>query len=285
MAPHTSVLTLHCPDSSGIVADVATWIGSHEGNIVDAGETRDAENGLFIQRVEFTHEADVDSLRASFAPLAGRRQMTWAITAREGVSRLAVLVTKEGHCLYDLLGRCATGDLPATIELVVSNREDLAEAAARFGIPFRYVAVRGDGPVARSTQEAEVRDALRSVDPHLVVLARYMRVLTPDFVAEFDGRTINIHHSFLPAFVGANAYRQAWERGVKLIGATSHYVTAGLDEGPIIAQDVTQVTHADTPASMARRGRDLEALVLSRAVRAHLEHRVISYQGRTVVFD
>ena len=130
-----------------------------------------------------------------------------------------------------------------------------------------------------------MRDALRTVDPHLVVLARYMRVLTPDFVEEFDGRTINIHHSFLPAFVGANAYRQAWERGVKLIGATSHYVTAGLDEGPIIAQDVTQVTHADTPASMARRGRDLETLVLSRAVRAHLEHRVISYQGRTVVFE
>ncbi len=285
MAPHTSVLTLYCPDSSGIVADVATWIGSFGGNIVDAGETRDAENGLFIQRVEFTHDADPDALRTSFAPLGQRRQMTWAITAREEVSRLAVLVTRDGHCLYDLLGRCATGDLPATIDLVVSNREDLAEAAARFGIPFRYIPVRGDGPAARSAQEVEVRDALRDVDPHLVVLARYMRVLTPDFVQEFDGRTINIHHSFLPAFVGANAYRQAWERGVKLIGATSHYVTAGLDEGPIIAQDVTQVTHADTPASMARRGRDLESLVLSRAVRAHLEHRVIAYQGRTVVFE
>jgi len=285
MAPHTSVLTLYCPDSSGIVADVATWIGSSGGNIVDAGETRDAENGLFIQRVEFTHEDDVDALRRSFGPLAARRGMTWAITAREGTSRLAVLVTKEGHCLYDLLGRCATGDLAATVELVVSNREDLAEAAGRFDIPFRYIPVRGDGPVARSAQEVEVRDALRSVDPHIVVLARYMRVLTPDFVDEFDGRTINIHHSFLPAFVGANAYRQAWERGVKLIGATSHYVTSGLDEGPIIAQDVTQVTHADTPASIARRGRDLEALVLSRAVRAHLEHRVIPYQGRTVVFE
>ncbi len=285
MAPHLSVLNLYCPDSPGIVADVATWIGTYDGNIVDAGETRDAENGLFIQRVEFTHDAGIDWLRASFAPLGERRRMTWTITAREGPSRLAVLVTKEGHCLYDLLGRCATGDLPATIEVVVSNREDLAEAAGRFGIPFRHVPVRGDDAVARSAQEAEVRDALRSVDPHLVVLARYMRVLTEDFVQEFDGRTINIHHSFLPAFVGANAYRQAWERGVKLIGATSHYVTTGLDEGPIIAQDVTQVTHADTPGSMARRGRDLEALVLSRAVRAHLEHRVISYQGRTVVFE
>jgi formyltetrahydrofolate deformylase len=285
MAPHTSVLTLYCPDSSGIVADVATWIGSYGGNIVDAGETRDAENGLFIQRVEFTHDADPDVLRTSFAPLGQRRDMTWAITPREEVSRLAVLVTRDGHCLYDLLGRCATGDLPATIDLVVSNREDLAEAAGRFGIPFRYIPVRGEGPAARSAQEVEVRDALRDVDPHLIVLARYMRVLTPDFVQEFDGRTINIHHSFLPAFVGANAYRQAWERGVKLIGATSHYVTTGLDEGPIIAQDVTQVTHADTPASMARRGRDLESLVLSRAVRAHLEHRVIAYQGRTVVFE
>ena len=285
MAPHTSVLTLHCPDSSGIVADVATWIGAGGGNIVDAGETRDAEHGLFIQRVEFTHDDDLEILRASFAPLGERRAMIWAITAQEEVSRLAVLVTRDGHCLYDLLGRCATGDLPATIAVVVSNREDLAEAAGRFGVPFRHLAVEGDGPEARAAQEVEVRAAARDVDPHLVVLARYMRVLTPGFVDEFDGRTINIHHSFLPAFVGANAYRQAWERGVKLIGATSHYVTSGLDEGPIIAQDVTQVTHADTPASMARRGRDLEALVLSRAVRAHLEHRVIAYRGRTVVFD
>ena len=164
-----------------------------------------------------------------------------------------MLVTRDGHCLYDLLGRCATGDLPATIEVVVSNREDLAEAAGRVGVSFRHLAVEGDGPEARAAQEAEVRAAVRNVDPHLVVLARYMRVLTPGFVDEFDGRTINIHHSFLPAFVGANAYRQAWERGVKLIGATSHYVTSGLDKDRI-AQDVAQVTHADTPTSMARPG-------------------------------
>jgi formyltetrahydrofolate deformylase len=285
MSTQTSVLNLHCPDSPGIVADVATWIGAGGGNIVDAGETRDAENGLFIQRAEFTHDDEIDALRSSFAPLGERRGMTWTITAKEVVSRLAVLVTKDGHCLYDLLGRCATGDLPATVELVVSNREDLAEAAERFGIPFRFIPVRGNGPYARSAQEVEVRDALRDVDPHLVVLARYMRVLTPDYVTEFGARTINIHHSFLPAFAGANAYRQAWERGVKLIGATAHYVTAGLDEGAIISQDVSQVAHGDTPASMARRGRDLEALVLSRAVRAHLEQRVVAYKGRTVVFD
>ncbi len=282
---HTSVLTLHCPDASGIVADVASWIGSSGGNIVDAGETRDAENGLFIQRAVFTHEDDLDALSASFAPLGDRRGMTWTLAAKEDLSRLAVLVTRDGHCLYDLLGRCATGDLPATIDLVISNREDLADAAARFGIPFRFVPVRGNGTYARSAQEVEVRDALRDVDPHLVVLARYMRVLTPDYVDEFGARTINIHHSFLPAFAGANAYRQAWERGVKLIGATAHYVTAGLDEGPIISQDVAQVAHGDTPVSMARRGRDLEALVLSRAVRAHLDQRVVSYKGRTVVFD
>ena len=149
MAPHTSVLTLYCPDSSGIVADVATWIGAGGGNIVDAGETRDAEHGLFIQRVEFTHDDDLDALRASFAPLGERRGMTWAITAREEVSRLAVLVTRDGHCLYDLLGRCATGDLPATIAVVVSNREDLAEAAGRFGVPFRTSGRGGDGPEAR----------------------------------------------------------------------------------------------------------------------------------------
>jgi formyltetrahydrofolate deformylase len=195
---------------------------------------------------------------------------------------LAVLVTSEGHCLYDLLGRCATDDLDASVVLVASNRDTLREATERFGVPFHHVPVVGE---ARAAQEAEVLRLIEDADVDLVVLARYMRILSPALCERIGSSTINIHHSFLPAFVGAHAYRQAWERGVKLIGATAHYVTTDLDEGPIIAQDVTPVSHADTPATMTRRGRDLEAVVLARAVRAHLEHRVLAYANRTVVFD
>jgi formyltetrahydrofolate deformylase len=284
-AVERAVLLLVCPDAPGIVADVARWVAGVGGNIVDAGQTSDTEHGLFVQRVEFDHVRAPDDLRSSFAELADRWSMTWELRVPRQRARLAVLVSREGHCLYDLLGRCATGDLPASVTVVISNHPDHAKAADRFGVPFHHVPVADRSAEGRADQEAAVIEVVREADPDLVVLARYMRILSPRFIGTYGERTINIHHSFLPAFVGADAYRQAWDRGVKLIGATAHYATVDLDEGPIIAQDVTRVSHSDTPATLARRGRDLEAVVLATAVRAHLDNRVIAYAGRTVVFE
>jgi formyltetrahydrofolate deformylase len=289
-----AILTLSCADRPGIVADVATWIAGAGGNIVDAGQYSDPHHGLFVQRLEFDCPTPPDELRPSFAPVAERWSMAWGLHAPASgahPARLAVLVSRQGYCLYDLLGRCATGDLEATVAVVISNHADHGAVAGRFGVPFHHVPVGPAAPAAaragddRAAQEAEVARLIRAAAPDLIVLARYMRVLSSAFCAEFGPRTINIHHSFLPAFVGAHAYRQAWERGVKLIGATAHYVTDDLDEGPIIAQDVERVSHADTPASLERRGTDLEAMVLATAVRAHLERRVIAYANRTVVFE
>jgi formyltetrahydrofolate deformylase len=280
-----AVLLLTCPDRPGIVADVANWVAADAGNIADAGQYRDSEHDLFLQRVEFDHPLGGAELRRSFAPVAERWSMRWELHTPEGRTRLAVLTSREPHCLYDLAGRCATGDLRAEIALVASNHEDHREVTNRFDLPFAHVPVVGDDAETRAEQERLLRDLLVGLDPDLIVLARYMRVLSPAFCAELGPKTINIHHSFLPAFTGGRAYHQAWERGVKLIGATAHYVTADLDAGPIIAQDVARISHADSPVTMARRGRDLEASVLATAVRAHIEHRVIAYANRTVVFE
>jgi formyltetrahydrofolate deformylase len=279
-----AVLLLTCPDRPGIVADVAGWVAQMDGNIVDAAQYSDRDHGLFLQRVEFDHPAEPDRLRTDFVEVARRWSMDWQLHIPRR-ARLAVLTSREPHCLYDLLGRCATGDLTADVVAVLSNHRDHEDVAARFGVPFHHVPVTGSGEPARAHQEDAVAETLRGLDPDLVVLARYMRILSPGFCEEFGTRAINIHHSFLPAFAGPRAYHQAWDRGVKLIGATAHYVTAELDAGPIIAQDVARVSHADDPATMARRGRDLEALVLATAVRAHLEHRVIAYANRTVIFE
>jgi formyltetrahydrofolate deformylase len=279
-----AVLLLTCPDRPGIVADVAAWVAVDGGNIVDAAQYSDRDHHLFLQRVEFDHPSDVTDLRAGFAPVAQRWSMRWQLHTPR-TARLAVLTSREPHCLYDLLGRCATGDLPAEVCAVVSNHEHHQEVAARFSIPFIHLPVADDSSGGRDAQESDLRTALRDLAPDLIALARYMRILSAAFCDEFGERAINIHHSFLPAFAGPRAYHQAWERGVKLIGATAHYVTAELDAGPIIAQDVARVSHADDPGTMARRGRDLEALVLATAVRAHLEHRVIAYANRTVVFE
>jgi formyltetrahydrofolate deformylase len=280
-----AVLLLTCPDRPGIVADVAAWVARGGGNIVDAGQYSDTEHDLFLQRVEFDHPLDADALREGFAEVAERWAMRWELHLPAERARLAVLTSREPHCLYDLLGRCATDDLAATVAAVVSNHPDHRLIAERFETPFHHEPVKGDDPESRADQEARVLGVLEQIQPDLIVLARYMRVLSPALCAQLGQRTINIHHSFLPAFAGPRAYHQAWERGVKLIGATAHYVIADLDAGPIIAQDVARVSHADSPATMARRGRDLEASVLATAVRAHLDHRVIAYHNRTVVFE
>jgi formyltetrahydrofolate deformylase len=287
--PGHAILSLSCPDQPGIVADVAAWVAREgEGNILDAGQYSDPHHGLFLQRVEFESPCAPSELEMRFTPVAERWGMRWELhvpSSAGNPARLVVLVSRQAHCLYDLLGRCETGDLPAHVVGVISNHDDHARAAERFGVPFHHVPVPGSDDDARATQERGVAELLRAADPDVIVLARYMRVLSSAFCTEFGERTINIHHSFLPAFIGAHAYRQAWERGVKLIGATAHYVTDDLDEGPIIAQDVGRVSHADTPASLTRRGRDLEAVVLATAIRAHLERRVIAYANRTVVFE
>ena len=281
----SAVLLISCPDRPGIVAAVATWIASVGGNIVHAEQHTDATVDMFFQRVEFTH-ADTTSLvelGAGFAEVAGDWSMTYSLDALPWRPRTAVLCSRHLHCVTDLLSRTTYGDLGLDVVAVVSNHADATPVANSFGVPCYHVPV-GEGNGARAEQEDTIDTLLRSLDVELVVLARYMLVLPPRVVTPWAGRMINIHHSFLPAFVGANPYRQAHERGVKVIGATAHYVTDDLDEGPIIAQDVASVSHRDDVAALTRTGRDLETVVLARAVRAHVERRVLVHGNRTIVF-
>lgn len=276
-----AALLLRCVDRPGIVAAVGAFVERTGGNIVEADQHTDAAAGLFLQRVEFDVDATAAELRRTFAPVAARFGMDWAVHDLGERDRIALLVSRQGHCLADLLGRAALGELAGEVVAVASNHDTHRALTERFGVPFRHVPDRGDRPA----QERALAAALDGFAPDVVVLARYMRILPPWFVARWQGRMINIHHSFLPSFAGARPYQQAHERGVKVIGATAHYVTEELDEGPIIAQQVMPVSHRDDPARLERRGRDLEAVVLAEALRLHLEHRVIVYGRRTAVFD
>lgn len=278
------MLLLSCPDQPGVVAAVADFVWRHGGNIVHAEQHTDEVDGVFFQRVEFQLDGFAfgrDDLERAFWPVAERFGMEVSVRFSDDRPRLAVLASRAPHCLIDLLSRWRAGELPADLALVASNHPDHAELAAYFGVPYRHLPV-GDDPAA---QESALLAVLREQRIDLVVLARYMRILSPVVVDAFPNRIINIHHSFLPAFVGARPYRQAHERGVKVIGATAHFVTAALDEGPIIDQDVTRVSHRDGVDDLARKGRDLEVIVLARALRAHLENRVLAWGNRTVVFD
>ena len=279
-----AVLLLSCRDRPGIVAAVAGFVTDIGGNIVEAEQHTDTHDGMFFQRVEFTTDAvtvaDAE-LPDRFAPVAERFDMDAQVRFTEWRPRTAILVSKPPHCLADLLGRAHTGELDIDVGQVIANQPDNESLAEVFGVPFHLVPVEaGD----RAAQEAAVDELLAADGAELVVLARYMLILSPWFVDRWAGRLINIHHSFLPAFVGASPYRQAHDRGVKVIGATAHYVTAGLDEGPIIEQDVTHVSHRDDVATLTRRGRDLEVIVLARALRAHLSHRILVWGNRTIVF-
>jgi formyltetrahydrofolate deformylase len=277
-----AAVLLRCPDRPGIVAAVGAFIADAGGNIVEADQHSDSAAGLFLQRIEFDATTDVDTLHEAFTPIAERFGMDWRIRDLAERARIAVLVSRQGHCLADLLVRDELGELPGSITLVASNHDTQRGFAERFGVPFHHVPVVEDD---RAGQERALAAVLTDHEPDCIVLARYMRVLPPWLVEAWYGRMINIHHSFLPSFVGARPYQQAHERGVKVIGATAHYVTADLDEGPIIAQQVLPVSHRDDPARLERRGRDLEAVVLAEALRLHLEHRVIVYGRRTAVFD
>jgi formyltetrahydrofolate deformylase len=278
----TGVLLLSCPDQPGVVHGVAEYLLGLRGNIVHAEQHIDVESGVFFQRVEFDAPGlTAESLATGFAPVAGRFGMTVQAEMTADRPRIALLASTQPHCLADLLARWRSGELPAEIALVISNHPEHAELAEFHRVPFRHL------PVTPDTKADQERALLANLADHgidLVVLARYMQILSPQVLDAYAARIINIHHSFLPAFVGARPYHQAQQRGVKLIGATAHYATADLDEGPIIAQDVTPVSHRDSVQDMIRKGRDLETVVLARAVRAHVEHRTLVYGNKTIVF-
>jgi formyltetrahydrofolate deformylase len=277
-----AALLLRCPDRSGIVASVGAFVAEAGGNIVEADQHSDPEAGLFLQRVEFDVTYTRDELAAAFTPVAEQFAMDWSLHDLAARPRVAILASRQGHCLGDLLVRFSLDELPGEVALVASNHDTHVQLVTRFGLPFHVLPVDDHD---RGTQERAIATMLDEHTPDLVVLARYMRILPEWLVANWAERMINIHHSFLPSFAGARPYAQAHERGVKVIGATAHYVTPALDEGPIIAQQVMPVSHRDDPARLERRGRDLEAVVLAEAVRLHLEHRVIVYGRRTAVFD
>jgi formyltetrahydrofolate deformylase len=281
----TATLLIHCPDRSGIVAAISNFLYVHGANILHADQHQDNEVGLFFMRVEFDltkFDLDEDGLRAEFGALAVGFSMQWRIAYSARRPAIAIFVSQYLHCLVDLLYRHRVGEFPCTIPLIVSNHREAEELAAFYGIPFHYLPVnKSNKPETEAAQLKLLRD--NSID--LVVLARYMQILSADFVGCNPQRIINVHHSFLPAFSGARPYHAAHERGVKLIGATSHYVTEVLDEGPIIEQDVVRVSHRDQVDDLVQKGRDMERMVLSRAVKWHLENRILHYSRKTVIFD
>lgn len=293
----SAVLLIDCPDQKGLVARVSGLLYDQGANILHADQHQDHALGLFFMRVEWTldgpsqipgsasaSEAE-DSIAAfthAFAPLAQQLQMRWQLHLPRQRPRVALFCSQYLHCIADLLHRASAGELACEIAVIVSNHREVEKLAAYHGIRFEYIPVT---PATRVEAEAKQLALLQSLNIELVVLARYMQILTDSFVAHFPAKIINVHHSFLPAFIGARPYHAAHARGVKLIGATSHYVTAVLDDGPIIEQDVARISHRDQVEDLIARGRDLERIVLSRAVRWHLEHRILCYGNKTVVFD
>ena len=277
-------LLVSCPDKKGLIAAISSFIAMHDGNILSADQFV-SDSGTFFMRLEIEGEGfglSHEEFAGAFAPLARRHGMTWRLSHTDTPKRMAILVSRYDHCLIDLLWRWDAGELDAEIPLVVSNHPDLAPRAEVYGIPFFHLPVTEE---TKAGQESKVLDLLSEHEVDLVVLARYIQILTPKFVGAYPDRIINIHHSFLPAFAGADPYGRAHERGVKTIGATAHYVTEELDAGPIIHQDVAHVTHRDSVEDLVRLGREVERRVLARAVRWHLEDRVLVDGGRTVVFE
>ena len=280
----SAILLVSCPDSKGEVASIADFVYRHGGNILHADEHADEESGLFLMRVEFDPKAfdiPLADFGRHFTPVADKFQMKWRLAQSSHRPRMIILVSKYDHCLVDLLYRHQSGELACEIPLIISNHQDNQAVADFYKIPYEVVSVTKEN---KQAAESQIQGLIDAHKPDFMVLARYMQILSNDFVNRYPQRIINIHHSFLPAFVGARPYHQAFERGVKLIGATSHYVTEVLDDGPIIEQDVVRVSHRDTVEDLIRKGRDLEKVVLSRAVRSHVENRVLVYGNKTVVF-
>ena len=281
----TATLLVSCPDRKGLVAALAQLLYGHGANILDSDQHTDPVAGQFFQRIKFDMSelhTDRRSLETSISEVAERFSMSWRIADGRHHCRTAIFVSKYDHCLYDLLLRQRARELSTDFPMIISNHEDLRPVAEQFGVPFHYL------PITKQTKRAQedaALDLLRANNVDLVVLARYMQILTDDFLNAYAGQVINIHHSFLPAFMGSKPYHRAFERGVKLIGATAHYATAELDEGPIIEQDVVRCSHRDSVQDLVRKGRDLEKVVLARAVRWHLDDRILVYDNKTVVFN
>lgn len=282
----TATLLIHCRDRHGLVAAITNFIYTNNGNIVYLDQHVDAQKQVFFMRIEWELEGfavPAEQIANQFdAALAQRFEMSWALHFSDEILRMALFVSRLPHCLFDVLARCQSGEWQVEVPLIISNHEDLRPVADRFGIPYHCLPITPDNKLE---QEARQLELLAEHDIDFIVLARYMQILSPSFIDHYPERIINIHHSFLPAFAGAKPYHAAHERGVKIIGATSHYVTSELDAGPIIAQDVTNVSHRDAVEDLVRKGRDLEKLVLARAVWNHMQHKVLCYDNRTVIFD
>jgi formyltetrahydrofolate deformylase len=282
---NTATLLITCPDAKGIVAAIADFLYQHNANILHADQHQDAENNLFLMRVEWNMEGfnlDQPAFQQVFAPIAAKFGMHWQLKLSQHKTRIAIMVSQYDHCLADLLQRHKGGELDCEIPLIISNHRDSESLAKFYGIDFQHIVVSKDNKPQAEAAQFKLFDDYK-ID--LIVLARYMQILSPDFVARYPQRIINIHHSFLPAFVGAKPYHRAFERGVKLIGATSHYVTEVLDEGPIIEQNIDRISHRDEVEDLIQKGRDLERSVLAKAVRWHIENRILLYANKTVIFD
>ncbi len=282
---NSAVILISCPDRKGVVATISDFVFRHNGNILHADEHADEESSLFLMRVEFDPAAfdiDLADFSLHFTPIAEKFEMQWRLARSNYRPKMIILVSKYDHCLVDLLYRHKSGELRCEIPLIISNHPDNQPIADFYRIPYITIPVPKDN---KRQAEEKILGLLQQRNPDFMVLARYMQILSDEFVNQYPQRIINIHHSFLPAFVGAKPYHQAFTRGVKLIGATSHYVTEVLDDGPIIEQDVVRISHRDSLDDLLQKGRDLEKVVLSRAVRWHIDNRVLLYGNKTVVFD
>ena len=284
----TAILLLHCPDQQDIITEITKFITDNLGNIVYLDQYVDREDGVFFMRIEWELDKFLiprEKIKEYIDTLyAQRYEMTANLYFNDVKPRMAIFVSKMSHCLYDLLARYKAGEFNVDIPCIVSNHEDLRYVAEQFDIPYYVWSIKKDHSNKAEVEQQEM-ELLKKEKITFIVLARYMQIISDDMIASYPNHIINIHHSFLPAFIGAKPYHQAWERGVKIIGATSHYVTAELDAGPIIEQDVVRITHKDNPESLVLKGRDLEKIVLSRAVKKHIERKILTYHNKTIIFS
>ena len=284
----TAIILLHCPDQPGIISEITRFITDNQGNIVYLDQYVDHQDSMLFMRIEWELDNFLiprDKIKEYIDTLyAQKYEMTCSLYFNDVKPRMAIFVSKMSHCLYDLLARYNAGEFNVEIPCIISNHEDLRYVGEQFNIPFPVWSIKKDHSNKAEVEQAEM-ELLAKEKVTFIVLARYMQIISDEMIKAYPNHIINIHHSFLPAFVGAKPYHQAWERGVKIIGATSHYVTAELDAGPIIEQDVTRITHKDTPESLVLKGKDLEKIVLSRAVRKHIERKVLTYHNKTIIFN
>lgn len=284
----TAILLLHCPDKQGIISDITRFITDNHGNIIDVDQYVDHIDNMFFMRIEWELENFMiprEKLNDVIETLYGQRyEMTFNLYFSDEPPRMAIFVSKMSHCLYDLLARYRAGEWNVEIPCIISNHEDLRYVAEQFDIPYYVWSIHKDHSNKAEVETAEM-ELLKRERVSFIVLARYMQIISEQMIAAYPHRIINIHHSFLPAFIGARPYHQAWERGVKIVGATSHYVTEELDAGPIIEQDVVRISHRDTPQTLVLKGRDLEKIVLARAVTKHIERKILTYHNKTIIFN